>query len=291
MTSRRVALVVDSGAALAEQIDAGLAVVPYHVVVGGVTLDNLPDGELYTRLRRGERATTSTPSPGDYLRAFRALATHSESIICLTIPARWSGTHDSALIAARLFAAEHHQLTAEVVETPTAAAGYGLVARIADVMCDRGAPCEDVMTRIRVACDQVRMYGALATLEHVARSGRVPALVAGVSDALHVRAVFEMHGGGTSRVALARTDGGVLRALERAARERLDPAVRHRLTFFHADAAEAADRLRERLLAACQVDHHETVALAPVVGVHIGPGAVGFAALPLRDDDPPAKAA
>jgi DegV family protein with EDD domain len=279
--------VVDSGAALRARIDGGLAVVPYHVAVDGVTLDDGDDAQLYARLRRGERATTSTPSPGDYLAAFESLADGIKSLVCLTIPSRWSGAHGSALLAAGVFADRHTTPTVEVVETSTAAAGYGLVARLALALSDCGADRDAVLARVRHACAEVRMFGALATLEFVARSGRVPALVAGVSDALHVRPVFEMHGGGTSRVALARTDSGVLRALERVARERLAPGVEHWLMLFHADAGGAAAQLRDRLVEVCAVGYDETVALAPVVGVHIGPGAIGFAALPVNAGDPP----
>ncbi|HEY8755635.1 MAG TPA: DegV family protein [Candidatus Dormibacteraeota bacterium] len=287
MTGRRVALVVDSGAALEDRVDTGLAVVPMHVVVGDATLDASADGEVYVRLRRGEKATTSTPSPGDYLGAFQRLSGRFEAIICLTIPARWSGTFASASVAADLFAGSGNPSTLDIVETPTAAVAYGLVARIADAVCAAGADRDAVLSRVRRAGQEVRMYGALETLEYVARSGRVPALVAGVSDALHVRPVFEMHGGGTGRVGLARTESGVLRALERVARERLEPGRPHWLMLFHADAAETAARLRDRLLAACAVDRDETVALASVIGVHTGPGAVGFAALPMHEADPP----
>jgi DegV family protein with EDD domain len=291
VSSRRVALVVDSGAALEERLDAGLAVVPYHVAVGGVTLADGDNGQLYARLRRGERATTSTPSPGQYLAAFERVAAGVESVVCLTIPARWSGTHDSALVAAGLFAARHPAPTVDVVETSTAAAGYALVARLAVALGDSGADRDAVLAAVRRASAEVRMFGALATLEFVARSGRVPALVAGVSDALHVRPVFEMHGGGTSRVALARTDSGVLRALERVARDRLPQETTHRLMLFHADAGAAAAHLRDALLEAITVDHDETVALAPVIGVHIGPGAIGFAAVPVHVGDPPSPVA
>jgi DegV family protein with EDD domain len=286
MTGRRVALVVDSGAALEERIDGGLAVVPMHVVVGTATLDESADGEVYARLRRGEKATTSTPSPGDYLRAFDALAGSFESIVCLTIPARWSGTFASAVVAAELFRTAHPGYDLDVVETTTAAAGYGLVARIAGALCDAGADRGAVLSRVQRACEEVRMYGALETLEYVARSGRVPSLVAGVSDALHVRPIFEMHRGGTGRVGLARTDSGVLRALERVARERLGAGVPHWLMVFHADAGETAARLRELLLAACDIARDETVALTPIIGVYTGPGAVGFAVLPVHDTDP-----
>jgi DegV family protein with EDD domain len=288
VSGRRVALVIDSGAALAPSAGRGLAVVPMHVTVGGATIDESGDGEVYARLRRGEHASTSTPSPGDYLAAFESVAGGAESIICLTIPARWSGTFTSATVAAGLFAEARDTPTVDVVETPTAAVGYGLVARVAEALCAAGADREEVLARVRRACEDVRMFGALATLEHVARSGRVPALVAGVSDALHVRPVFEMYGGGTGRVGLARTDGGVLRALERVARERLDPTRRHWLMLFHADAGGTADTLRDRLLAACNVARDETVALTPIIGVYTGPGAVGFAALPLDEGDPAA---
>lgn len=288
MTDRRVALVVDSGAALEDRTGGGLAVVPMHVVVGEAALDDLPDGEMYVRLRRGETATTSTPSPGDYLTAFQRLSGRYDAIICLTIPARWSGGFASATVAAEFFGKNSGATTLDVVETPTAAVAYGLVARIADSLCEAGADRDAVLSRVQRASQEVRMYGALETLEYVARSGRVPALVAGVSDALHVRPVFEMHGGGTGRVGLARTEGGVLRALERVARERLEPGRPHWLMLFHADAGETAARLRDRLLVACAVGRDETVALAPVIGVHTGPGAVGFAALPMHDTDPPA---
>jgi DegV family protein with EDD domain len=287
VTGRRVALVVDSGAALEDRIDSGLAVVPMHVVVGDATLDGRADGEVYVRLRRGERATTSTPSPGDYLAAFQRLSGRFEAIICLTIPARWSGTFASASVAGDLFAKSGGGSALEIVETPTAAVAYGLVARIADAVCRAGGDRDTVLARIDRAGREVRMYGALETLEYVARSGRVPALVAGVSDALHVRPVFEMHGGGTGRVGLARTESGVLRALERVARERLEPGRPQWLMLFHADAPETVARLRDRLLVACSVDRDETVALASVIGVHTGPGAVGFAALPMHEADPP----
>ena len=56
------------------------------------------------------------------------------------------------------------------------------------------------------------------------------------------------------------------------------------------DVESMAAALRERLLVACDVARDETVALAPVIGVYTGPGAVGFAALPMHGSDPAAPA-
>lgn len=261
--------------------------VPLHAQVGDEVLDDSADAEVYRRLRRGENATTSTPSPGDYLAAFAAVAAAGySSIVCLTIPSRWSGMYGSATVAAEMYAKQAGAVRVDVVETSSAAAGFGLVSRIADALCEAGADSDTVLARVSRAGAEVHMYGALATLEFVARSGRVPALVAGVSDALHVRPVFEMHRSGTGRVGLARTDSGVLRTLERVAHDTFPPPMPLWVLLFHADAGDAADRLGHRVTAVCNVVRCESVALAPVIGVHTGPGAVGFAALPLHEDDP-----
>ena len=287
MSARQTALVVDTGAALGDDTSGGRAEVSLHVEAGSDILDETDVDEIYRRLRRGEDAHTSTPSPGAYLDAYERLhAAGYRDIVCLTIPAKWSGMHNAAAIAAGMFADAHPDDHVDVIETPTAAAGIALVARIADAVCRAGASPQEVRRRITVACNEVRMYGALATLEYVARSGRVPTLIAGISDALKVRPVFVLRPTGTGRVGLARTDSGVFRTLEKVARESFAPPLPLWVIAFHADAADAAREVSTRIAAVCHVVRDEVVALSPVIGVHTGPGAVGFAALPLHDGDP-----
>jgi fatty acid-binding protein DegV len=122
------------------------------------------------------------------------------------------------------------------------------------------------------------MFGALEALEFVARSGRINSLLAGISDSFHVRPVFRLSGGQTGRVALTRTPSGVLSALEKTAR---DLPGQLWILVFHADAEGLATQLETRLREVCDVARCEIVALDPIIGTHTGPGAVGYAALPL----------
>ncbi len=126
---------------------------------------------------------------------------------------------------------------------------------------------------MRSACAQVRVYGALATLTYVARSGRVPALLAGISNTLRVRPVFKLvDGGDTGRVGLARTVAGTIRQLEHAAVDELGSGPLW-FVVFHADApdeaAELAGQLSRHRLHAVRC---ETLALSPMFGAHTGPG-------------------
>ena len=284
LTVRPCAIVVDGGAALAEDLDHGLAVVPQRIVIDGEEfVDDGTTGayaSFYRLLRNGGTTSTSTPAPGEYLDAFRRC--NSEAIVCLTIPAMWSGMFDAAMLAASMLTDEEGRQRVTVVDTGTAAGGIGLVARLAADLCAAGRSGAEVLSAVRQACAEVRTYGALSTLTYVARSGRVPALIAGISNSLHVRPVFRLFGGETGRVALTRTAGGAVSALQRVAVEHLngDPQW---LLVFHADAEADAAALRNGLESAATIARSETVPLSPIAGAHTGPGTIGFAALPLRE--------
>src|SRR5215471_6789767 len=100
-----VVVVTDSAANLPSDLveSLGVDVVPMYVTVGGETfrdgLDLRPD-QLYERLAAdGVGATTSTPSPGDFLEAFERAG--ANPVVCVTVAASMSGAHRQAVAAAR----------------------------------------------------------------------------------------------------------------------------------------------------------------------------------------------
>jgi DegV family protein with EDD domain len=288
-TLRDRALVVDGAAALQEDLERGVAVVSQRIAVGHQEFvdDGNPDryARFYALLRGGAATATSTPSPGSYLEAFRRA--DAERIVCLTIPEHWSAMHSTANLAAGMLEAEEGRRRVTVIDTGTAVAGFSLIARCAANLAETTEDADRWIVAIRAACEQVRVYGALATLTYVARTGRVPALLAGISNTLRVRPVFRLvEGGSTGRVGLTRTAGGAIRQLARVAVDELSPEPQW-LMVFHADAREEAAELTERLGEVMHVVRCENLPLSPVFGAHTGPGTIGFAALPWPGGAPP----
>ncbi len=289
MTFRKRAIVVDGGAALSEDLEQGVVVVPQHITVASTEFvdDGSPNSydDFYRLLRAGGTTATATPSPGSYLEAFRR--TEAETVLCLTIPERWSGMHSTASLAADMLAAEEGRRRVTVIDTGTAVGGIALIARCAASLSESTDVAPGWEESVRSACAQVRVYGALATLTYVARSGRVPALLAGISNTLRVRPVFKLvDGGDTGRVGLARTTSGTIRQLERAAVGDLGSRPLW-FVVFHADAADDAAELADRLSSSLHAVRCETLALSPMFGAHTGPGTIGFAALPWPGGAPP----
>ena len=283
------ALVVDGGASLQEDLERGLIVVPQRITVGGTEF--IDDGNIeayaafYALLRGGGVTATSTPSPGTYLEAFRR--TDAETILCLTIPEHWSAMHSTANLAADMLEAEEGRRRVTVIDTGTAVAGFSLIARCASYLAETTPDSRAWQEAVCSACERIRVYGALATLTYVARTGRVPALLAGISNTLRVRPVFRLvEGGSTGRVGLTRTVGGAIRQLERVAIDELGPEPQW-LVVFHADAPEEAADLAAHLSESMRVVRTETIILSPMFGAHTGPGTIGFAALPWPGGTPP----
>src|SRR5487761_736578 len=170
------ALVVDGGAALQEDLERGLVVVPQRITVGGREFVDDGNSEtypaFYSLLRGGGVTATSTPSPGSYLEAFRR--TDAETIICLTIPEHWSAMHSTATLAACMLEAEEGRRRVTVIDTGTAVAGFSLIARCAAYLAETTPDDSSWEAAVCAACERIRVYGALATLTYVARTGRVP---------------------------------------------------------------------------------------------------------------------
>ena len=280
-------LILESSASV-EDGAPGVIVVPMRLEVGGELLrdgvDITPD-EVYARLEAGEIVRTSTPSPGEFLEAMRAST--GEAIVCLTMAATLSATNQAAHVAAGMLAAEGDTRRVLVVDTGSAAAGLGLVARIAIELMRQGASLERLEERLTRAAQDVVLIGSLATLKYLRRSGRVPAVAAEVGDLLKVRPLLELRHSVARRTGIVRGEERMITALRRLAVEtrRDDPMRPVWLLTVHAAAPERAARVRRELHAVLPVARSETLSMSPVMGAYTGPGMVAFALLPLDDGE------
>lgn len=277
----RCGVVVDSGAALAG--GGAVAVVPLRLEVDGVLVT---ETGARGRLSAATTVRTAAPSPGEYLVAMRAVA--GEAIVVLTMAAELSGMHAAALVAARLYAEEGDRRPVTVVDTRAAAGGLALAARITVTAAEAGGTGAAVAARAARAGEGLTMIGTLRTLAPLARSGRLPGLVAGVADRLRVQPVFELRQGRGRRLGLARTEVSALRLLTAAARERAVTRDRAAGLVFHTEAPERAAALADRLADALP-GGVDVIDLPAVAGAYTGPGMVGVALVGLEPGESPLR--
>jgi fatty acid kinase fatty acid binding subunit len=231
---------------------------------------DLTPADFYERLARdGIVASTSTPSPGDYLEAYER--TGSREILCVTVASSMSSSYQQASLAAGRFGGDVH-----VVDSKSAAMAEGFVAAEAARAAARGASLREVAARAEDVSHRTRLYATVDTFEFLRKSGRVTKLQAYAATVLDIKPVFGFKEGEVVPISRSRTKRKALaRIVEDAVADMADMAVH--LAALHAAALEEAEEIAERIASRANVVEKVVTEVTPVIGAHTGPGLVGVA--------------
>jgi DegV family protein with EDD domain len=270
-----VAVIADSAANLPSELAGalGIQIVPMYLRFGEVVYrdgTDLTPADFYRRLVSDrEAASTSTPSPGDFLEAYRR--TGQREVVCVTVASVMSAVYHEATMAA-----DRWDGRVEVVDSMTASMAEGFVALEAARVAASGASLERVAAAARTLAPRTSLFATVDTFEFLQRSGRVKRLQAYAATMLDIKPVFKFQGGQVTPVARPRTRRRALDRIVVDSLAEIDGRPVH-LASIHAAAPEAAASLIERISASANVVEELVVEVTPVIGAHTGPGLVGTA--------------
>jgi DegV family protein with EDD domain len=257
--------------------EAGVTIVPLLVTLGSQSfLDGveLTADEFWRRVEEGTVPTTASPSIGAFPEAYRRAADRGASaVISVHLSGALSRTADTARQAAR-----NAPLPVAVVNTGSVSAAQGLVALAAAGVAAAGASREDVTRAAHRAVARLRLAAVLDSADFLARGGRVGLSAAAVTGILWIRPVLTIRQGRPVLHSRARTRS---RAIDDAIEVVAGPAE----AVFHSGAPEADD-VAARLAAITGVEPL-VVPVGPVTGTHLGPRALGLAAIGRADGASP----
>lgn len=271
----RVGIVTDSVACLPPEVARalGIEVVPVWIQMGARSLRDGVDitpQEVYHRLRQGELASTSAPSPGDFLEAFRRLADRgAREIVVLTVPKELTAIHRSAVVAA-----PESPVPTHVVDCRTVAAAQGWVVIEAARAAAAGASVEAILERVHEVSRRSRVFAMVPELQYLRRGGRAVQALARIGAALGVVPVLALVEAHVEPLAVVRSrEAAIERILSEVAADAR--TGRLHLAVMEADAPEEAAALMERVQRELAPAELLRTAFTPAMGVHAGPGIVG----------------
>jgi DegV family protein with EDD domain len=271
-----IRIVTDSTCDLPASVawERGIAVVPCYVNFGSQSfLDGieLSRQEFYERLPLSEVVpTTSAPGVAAFVGTYQRLAAEGASgILSIHISASLSNVVNVARLAAQAV----HQVPVRVIDSGQLTLGTGLLALEAVRAATDGLALEDVAALVVRKIARTYSFAALDTLEFLRRSGRVSPLVSSLGTLLSIKPLLRMHAGelGMERVRTRRKAYDRLIALVAA----LGPL--EQLAMVHTHAPQAVEELRRQSAHLFPGGGLQlTGEVTPVIGAHVGPGAVGL---------------
>jgi DegV family protein with EDD domain len=276
LTAANTAIVVDSTADFPEvpQRFPNWRVVPLYVLFGGESYRDYVDlspSELYAKLRTVEELpTTSQPTPADFLETYQQLENY-ERIYSLHISAALSGTYQSATTAAADLGGKVRTIDSESASAAIAMLGLAIQRRL-----ERGTTDVEIEALVQRARSEAGLLFTVDTLEFLRRGGRIGRASAWAGELLNVKPILTIE---REVVPLKRVRGN-----RKAMQEFVDrftsatqDAPSLKVGIAHADAPERAEQLRKMVRGERpQAEIEIVTSLGAVLGVHAGPGTVGF---------------
>ncbi|MBM3128179.1 MAG: DegV family protein [Chloroflexi bacterium] len=270
-----VRIVTDSTCDLPKETIAryDIRVVPLYINVGKQGfLDgiDLTREEFYNRLPTfPAHPTTAAPSPLKFRAMYDALADEDATqVLSIHISSALSAVLDTAQIGAR----ETQSVPVTVFDSRQLSLGTGFLVETAAKLAAEGRTVGEIIPALNAQIKRSRVFAALDTLEFLKRSGRMNGVIASFGTLLQLKPILTMYDGkpGAERV----------RTRERATQRLLEMlhevGALERVAIVHTNAPTRVAELRAH---AAHLLPSEVIAtdITPVIGAHIGPGAVGFA--------------
>ena len=272
-----VRIVTDSTCDLPAETVArcGIHAIPLYINVdnqGYLDGINISREEFYTRLPFfSTHPSTAVPSMERFIAAYNALADEGASeVLSIHISTALSGVVNVASAAAQETTSTH----VTVFDSRQLSLGTGFLVETAAKMAAAGSSVDEILHTLNDQVKRIRVFAALDTLEFLKRSGRMNRYLAGLATLLQVKPIMTMQDGKPGSERVRTRDGALKRVVEMLAAA--GPLERVAMVHTHA-SGEILARLRSMAAHLLPQGPILTADITPVIGAHIGPGAVGFA--------------
>jgi DegV family protein with EDD domain len=271
-----VRVVTDSACDLLPETCAalGIEVVPLTIRFGDkeyVDRKELSSDEFWKQLGSSSvLPETAAPSVGAFEEAFRRLHDEgADGIICVNLSAHLSATMQSAQVAAK---ALDGLCPIEIVDSATASMGIGILALHAARRAGEGADLATITREVNERRDRQTLYASLDTLEYLRKGGRIGGAQAMLGSMLSIKPIITVTDGAVEQAGKVRTRSKALRFMT----DRIPEGNVESVCVMHSGAPDT-DEFIELVQAKAPGAEIVVGHIGPVVGVHVGPRAIGLA--------------
>jgi DegV family protein with EDD domain len=277
-----IRIVTDSTCDLPPQTvtDHKISVVPLHINQGDNSFRDgvdLTREEFYAQLPDYKPSpSTAAPSPEVFRQKYEQLADEgAQSILSIHISESLSATINSARMAAEQF----KRIPVTVLDSTQLSLGLGFIVEKSAQMAELGHKMEEIIDSLHELMKHTYVFASLKTLEYLRRSGRMHFAMARLGEILQIKPLLHMNQGKPT-AHRARTQS---RATERLMEWLKEYAPYERLAIVHAGIQAEAEEMRERVREFLPKGEIPIVQITPVLGSHLGVGALGFACVSIKE--------
>lgn len=273
-----VAIVTDSTAYISEELrnELGIHMVPLSVAFGNETyreeIDITAD-EFYHKVRQdGELPKTSQPSIGLVTEMLNELAKKHSEVVFVTLSSGISGTYQTVITANTMT----DGIKAIPFDSEVSCFAQGFYAIEAAKLANQGKSSDEILQRLEEIKQVMRAYFVVDDLTHLQRGGRLNGAQAFIGSMLQVKPILHFVDKKIVPFEKIRTKKKALKRVFELFAEDAVTGVPIRAVVIHANRLEEAQSIKEELEKQYDNITVDVSYFGPVIGTHLGEGAIGL---------------
>jgi DegV family protein with EDD domain len=239
---------------------------------------DISDEQFYNALRNGGMASTSQINPDAFVKSFTEYAEQGKDALYLILSSGLSATYQSSQIALAEVRESYPDCGIYPVDSICATSLNALLVMLAVKKREEGLSAEETAACLEDAKHRVFAFFTVDDLMYLHRGGRLSKLSAIGGSLLGIKPVLTIKSDGTLKLKdKARGREAALKQLAGEIKQSITPGTVLDTVFIpHTDCRDDALALAEMVKAEVTVRQIEIVTMGPVVGAHVGPGAIAL---------------
>ncbi len=277
----KVIVVTDSTTYIPQELTEkfALEIAPLVVIWGDEQyLDgvDITPNQFYTRLQTAETMpSTSQTTPNTFKVMYEKLLAEGFDILSMHISSKLSGTLDSATQAKAILKSDR----IEIIDSETTGMALGFQALTVARAAANGASLKDCVKLAHKTKDHTGILFAVQTLEFLHRGGRIGGAAAFLGTMLNLKPILELREGRIEAAGKVRTMSKAIDKTVEMMKEKINGDAPLRIAVQHANAYDEAQKLLDKIIRSFPentIVESLIVEVSPVIGTHLGPGAIGI---------------
>ena len=278
---QKIAIVTDSTSDIPQEIaeQYNIQVLPLRILYKDAEYRDqveITSEEVYERLPQ-EIPSTSLPSPSDVLDLFERLKSEGFThVLAIHISSGLSGT--GQLI--ENLSQQVEDLVVRVIDSKNISMGLGYTVIEAARKLANNVDFEGLCSYVQESLGKIKVYFVLHTLEYLTKGGRIGKVAGTLGQILNLKPIITVNEEGvyTTHAKVRGRKQSLGRLLEVAKQHLAKPM--NNVAVCHGAALDEAQELAERIKKFGNISELLMCHVSPVIGVHTGPGTLGFVVYP-----------
>lgn len=231
---------------------------------------------FYQKMEQKGIPLSSQPTPNEIYEKMVEIVSNGDDLLCILLSSDMSGTYNSVCKISENVLEEYKDRKIYVLDSRSNSMQLGFAAIVSARAAAEGKDIEEVRKVAEENIKRSRFIFIPDNLEYLKKGGRIGGGSALIGNMLKIIPILTVKDGKTSILKTVRTK-------VKAVKTMVDKVVEDNLEYFieevivhhincYDEAKVLANKLKEKLNMTVNI-----VDIGPVIGVHVGPGAIGIA--------------